>query len=187
MGKKPAKKASSPDQEERAAAQRRADDIAAEREFDAAAKELEERQVLADSGRDVLRRRLQEHTFDSPELSGGDVDADWDASLEGTESVGGHVVTPDQDQVDEIGAAAGLTYADDEPLDYGKVSERDRRRWELNPASAADPMEDGGALDEDDDEDLGHLEVEAVLELDGEDAIAPGDLDEEEDEDDDAL
>jgi hypothetical protein len=184
MAKKPAKRTAPPASQARAAAQTRADEIAAEREFDAAAEELQERQGLVGSGRDMLRRKLEEHTFESPELSGGDVDADWDASLEGTETVGGHVVTPDQDQVDEIGAAAGLTYADSEPLDYGKVSERDRHRWELNPASANNRLQDGGALDEDDDADLGHLEVEDVLDLDGEDVVALGDVDEADDSED---
>jgi hypothetical protein len=173
MAKKAAKKPAQPAQ--RASAE----EIAAEREYDAAAEDIQERQPLADSGRDVLRRKLKEHTFESPELSGGDVDADWDASLEGTETVGGHVATPDQDDVEEIGQAAGLTYADDEPLNAGKVEERDRHRWELNPASADDRLEDGAELDEGEDDDLGHLEVEDLLALDGEDALAPGDTDDD--------
>jgi hypothetical protein len=53
--------------------------------------------------------------------------------------VGGSAPTPDQDQVDEIGEAAGLTYEDDEPLHTSdKLEERDRHRWELNPESAED-------------------------------------------------
>ena len=39
------------------------------------------------------------------------------------------------DIVYEIGAAAGLTYRDDEPLDSDKkILDRDRHRWELDPA-----------------------------------------------------
>jgi hypothetical protein len=45
--------------------------------------------------------------------------------------------TPDQDVVDELGQAAGLTYEDDEPLHTGdKLEKRDKKRWELNPESA---------------------------------------------------
>lgn len=37
----------------------------------------------------------------------------------------------------ELGEAAGVTYQDDESLNSDqKILERDRRRWELNPASA---------------------------------------------------
>jgi hypothetical protein len=44
--------------------------------------------------------------------------------------------------VDEIGRALGVTYADAEILDPGhKEAERDRHRWELDPASAEDYCE----------------------------------------------
>ncbi len=63
--------------------------------------------------------------------------------MAGEESVGGSVSTPDQDIVDELGEAAGLTYRDDEALNYDrKVLNRDRDRWELNPASADDEEEE---------------------------------------------
>ena len=57
----------------------------------------------------------------------------------GEETVGGSVPTPDQDIVDELGEAVGLTYEDDEPL-HGeeKIRERDRNRWELDPESASE-------------------------------------------------
>ena len=88
-----------------------------------------------------------------PTLSGGDVDAAWDDSIvAGEESVGGSAPTPDQDLVDEIGEAAGLTYKDYEPLDSDKkVLDRDRNRWELNPESATDgeEHEEDEGLDED--------------------------------------
>ena len=76
----------------------------------------------------------------SSDLSGGDVDARWDqAESGGEETVGGSSPTPDQDVVDEIGRAAGVTYEDEEPLRVGeKEHERDEHRWELNPASAED-------------------------------------------------
>jgi hypothetical protein len=75
-------------------------------------------------------------------LSGGDVDAAWDRSDEGEETVGGSHATPDQDVVDELGRAVGVTYNENEPLRLGeKEEERDRRRWELDPASSEDYQE----------------------------------------------
>lgn len=78
-----------------------------------------------------------------PELSAGDVDARWDqAESGGEETVGGSAPTPDQDVVDEIGKAAGVTYQEGEPLRVGaKEEERDVHRWELDPASAEDYVE----------------------------------------------
>jgi hypothetical protein len=90
-----------------------------------------------DAGWQQLNERLEEHTSESPELSGGDIDAAWDQSDVGEETVGGMNPTPDQDVVDELGQAAGLTYEDDEPLHTGdKLEKRDKKRWELNPESA---------------------------------------------------
>ncbi|HEX7191266.1 MAG TPA: DUF6335 family protein, partial [Thermoanaerobaculia bacterium] len=43
----------------------------------------------------------------------------------------------DTDMLDELGAALGLTYEDDEELWLGvKEAARDMHRWELDPASA---------------------------------------------------
>ena len=76
----------------------------------------------------------------SPELSAGDPDARWDeAESSGDETAGGSAPTPDQDVVDEIGKAIGVTYQEGEPLRVGgKEEDRDRHRWELDPASAED-------------------------------------------------
>ena len=94
----------------------------------------------ARSGRAATRQARKEHTESSPALTGGDVDADWeDAYALGDEAPGGDNPTPDQDIVDEIGAALGVTYQDDEELKAAdKIIERDRHRWELDPASAED-------------------------------------------------
>jgi hypothetical protein len=94
----------------------------------------------ARSGRAAFRHSKKEHTESSPALTGGDVDADWeDAYAVGDEAPGGDNPTPDQDIVDEIGAALGVTYQDDEELKAAdKIIERDRHRWELDPASAED-------------------------------------------------
>lgn len=71
--------------------------------------------------------------------SGGDVDAAWQDSDVGEESVGGGNPTPDQSIVEELGEAMGVTYEDNEPLDFlEKLVQRDRDRRELDPASAED-------------------------------------------------
>jgi hypothetical protein len=76
------------------------------------------------------------------DLAGGDVDAGPEDYDVGTETPGGSNPTPDQDRVDDIGASVGITYEDNEPLKFGeKAAERDRNRWELNPASAEDYQE----------------------------------------------
>ena len=92
------------------------------------------------SGRQEMRESLREHNETSPELTGGDVDADWqDAYSVGDEAPGGDNPTPDQDRVDDIGRALGVEYQDNEPLKASeKIAERDRHRWELDPASSDD-------------------------------------------------
>ncbi|MEP6787519.1 MAG: DUF6335 family protein [Acidobacteriota bacterium] len=92
-----------------------------------------------ESGRNQLAEKLREHTDTSPVLSGGDIDAAWEDADVGEESVGGGNPTPDQDEVDEIGKAMGVTFEDNETLDFSeKIEKRDRDRWELDPASAED-------------------------------------------------
>lgn len=93
-----------------------------------------------DTGRMQLRDRLKRNTNTSPDLAGGDPDAEWEmAELNGDEAAGGSNLTPDQNVVEEFGEAVGLTYEDDEELSCGvKSRERDRHRWELDPASAED-------------------------------------------------
>lgn len=130
-----------------------------------------ERQKLADSGRHELEEELEEHHSLSPRISGGDIDASWQsANQSGEETVGGSVVTPDQDVVDQLGDAAGLNYADDEPLDYdAKVLNRDRSRWELNPASSddqEDELENEEEDEEEDQEEEEFLEDDELEELD---------------------
>ena len=88
---------------------------------------------------DQLIDKLEDYNDKSPELSGGDVDAAWEDSDVGEESVGGGNPTPDQSVVEELGEAMGLTYQDNEPLGgENKLNERDENRWELDPASSED-------------------------------------------------
>jgi Family of unknown function (DUF6335) len=155
--------------------------------------DFDQRQDLAIGGRDELLEELDEHHSLSPEISGGDLDASWQtANVAGEEAVGGSAPTPDQDIVDELGAAAGLKYEDDEPLNSdAKILDRDRNRWELNPVSADDQEEDEEAredledeLDEEDEDleedELGDEDLDEFDEEEGEDIDA--EIEDEEDE-----
>lgn len=67
----------------------------------------------------------------NPRLTGGDVDADWQrAHLTGEEAVGGSVVTPDQDVVDQLGDALGVPRGLNEEVRSSAeiLEERDERR-----------------------------------------------------------
>jgi hypothetical protein len=98
------------------------------------------RPSAARSGRSAMQQAKRQHTEVSPQITGGDVDADWeDAYAVGDEAPGGDNPTPDQDRVDDIGRALGIEYADNEELKAAdKIIERDKHRWELDPASAED-------------------------------------------------
>ena len=102
--------------------------------------DLDQSASAARSGRRELEQARREHTETSPVLTAGDVDADWeDAYAGGDEAPGGDNPTPDQDRVDDIGKALGVEYEDSEELKAAdKITERDRHRWELDPASAED-------------------------------------------------
>src|SRR5687768_1522686 len=97
----------------------------------------------ARSGRRHMQNELEDHTESSPAITGGDVDADWqEAYAVGDEAPGGDNPTPDQDRVDDIGKALGVTYEDNEELKASdKIAERDKHRWELDPASSDDYKE----------------------------------------------
>jgi uncharacterized protein DUF6335 len=94
----------------------------------------------ARSGRAELAEKVRNHTSTGPALTAGDLDADWEsAESVGDEAPGGDNPTPDQDVVDEIGRALGVEYDDDEELRGGdEITDRDRNRWELDPASSDD-------------------------------------------------
>jgi hypothetical protein len=87
-----------------------------------------------------LRHRLDRNTSTDPHLAAGDIDACWEmAESSGDELAGTSSATPDQNVVEEIGDALGITYRDDEELHLGdKERLRDEHRWELDPASSDD-------------------------------------------------
>ena len=92
------------------------------------------------AGSKKLAERLRNNPNTDPNLSGGDIDAQWEmAESQGDEGVAGSTATPEQNDVGELGAAMGVTYQDNEELKAGeKERERDKKRWELDPASSED-------------------------------------------------
>jgi hypothetical protein len=102
--------------------------------------DLDRTASAARSGRRAQLEKYAEHTETSPALTGGDVDADWESAYSvGDEAPGGDNPTPDQDIVDDIGRAVGVEYQDNEELKgEKKLLERDKHRWELDPASSDD-------------------------------------------------
>jgi Family of unknown function (DUF6335) len=101
---------------------------------------FESKASAAESGQQMYHQRAKEHTEGGHDLTGGDVDSDWnDAYSSGEETPGGDMSTPDQDVVEEIGRALGVEYEDAEELKGAeKIEGRDRNRWEYDPASAED-------------------------------------------------
>ena len=93
----------------------------------------------ARTGRAEIAEQLRER-HGMEDVTGGDPDVDAvDAFFTGEEAPGGDNPTPDQDIVDDIGKALGVQYEDNEELKSAdKLSERDKHRWELDPASSDD-------------------------------------------------
>jgi hypothetical protein len=96
----------------------------------------------ARTGRAEIAEQLRER-HGMEDVTGGDPDVDAvDAFFTGEEAPGGDNPTPDQDIVDDIGKALGVTYNDNEELQGAdKLVERDKHRWEMDPASAEDYTE----------------------------------------------
>lgn len=88
---------------------------------------------------DVLAQRLRNNTAASPRDAGGDLDADWeDVNDSGSETVAGDNPTPDQSLVEENASALGVSYEDNEELEFlDKIEKRDRDRYELDENSKA--------------------------------------------------
>ena len=87
-----------------------------------------------------LSHRLRNDSLADPTITAGDLDAQWEsAQFSGDESAVSSMPTPEQGAVDDIGAAMGVTYQDNEELKFGeKERSRDIKRWELDPASSED-------------------------------------------------
>ena len=87
-----------------------------------------------------LAHRLRNDSLADPTITAGDLDAQWEsAQFSGDESAVSSMPTPDNNVVDDIGTAMGVTYQDSEELKFGeKERSRDHKRWELDPASSDD-------------------------------------------------
>ncbi|MGI8918881.1 MAG: DUF6335 family protein [Pyrinomonadaceae bacterium] len=88
---------------------------------------------------ELLAQRLRDNTAASPSDAGGDLDASWeDVNNSGSESVAGHNPTPDQSDVEENAHAIGVSFEDNEELEFiDKIERRDRDRFELDQRSKA--------------------------------------------------
>jgi hypothetical protein len=84
----------------------------------------------------LLAHRLR-NTAASPQDAGGDLDAEWeDVNGSGSETFAGDSPTPDQSLVEENAKAIGVSFEDNEELEFlNKIEKRDRDRYELEEQS----------------------------------------------------
>lgn len=107
--------------------------------------------VLADNDEPVVTRRgLSAHEPEvawdpndpllrKPGIEADRLGAGFDPTALGDETGDDSSPRPDENVADEIGAEVGVNYQDDEELHTAdKVAQRDKQRWELNPASSED-------------------------------------------------
>ena len=100
---------------------------------------MEDEILRAPKDPELLAHRLRNNTAASPHDAGGDLDAAWeDVNDSGSESVAGDNPTPDQSIVEENARALGVSFEDNEELEFvDKIERRDRDRFELDPRSKA--------------------------------------------------
>src|SRR6266496_6634764 len=98
---------------------------------------MEEEISRAPKDPELLAHRLRNNTAASPSDAGGDLDAAWeDVNESGSETVAGDNPTPDQSMVEENAEALGVSFEDNEELEFiDKIERRDRDRFELDPRS----------------------------------------------------
>ena len=92
------------------------------------------------AGAAKLRHELRDNPGNDPVVTGGDPDTRWEtAQFSGDEAAVTSMPSPELNDVDTLGRSMGVTYADDEELKVGeKERDRDKQRWELDPASSDD-------------------------------------------------
>jgi hypothetical protein len=100
---------------------------------------MEEEISRAPKDPELLAQRLVNNTAASPRDAGGDLDANWeDVNESGSETFAGDNPTPDQSMVEENAKAMGVSFEDNEELDFlDKIEKRDKERYELDPRSKA--------------------------------------------------
>ena len=101
---------------------------------------MEEEILRAPKDPELLTERLRNNTAASPKDAGGDLDASWeDVNESGSEAVSGHSPTPDQSNVEENAEAIGVSFQDNEELEFeDKIGRRDRDRYELDENSKSE-------------------------------------------------
>ena len=102
--------------------------------------DLDRHGSAARTGRAEMEQSRLNHATMGQDITGGDNDVDVeDAYFTGDEAPGGDNPSPDQDIVEDIGKALGVQYDDNEELKGSdKIIERDKHRWEMDPASSED-------------------------------------------------
>jgi hypothetical protein len=105
--------------------------------------DMNRRGSAARTGRAEIAESLDEHRGMAQAITAGDADVDVEnAYFTGDEAPGGDNPAPDEEVVDDIGKALGVQYEDNEELKASdKIVERDRHRWEMDPASSEDYKE----------------------------------------------
>ena len=100
---------------------------------------MEDEILRAPKDPELLAHRLRNNTAASPNDAGGDLDAAWeDVNESGSEAVAGDNPTPDQSIVEENAKALGVSFEDNEELEFiEKIQRRDRDRFELDQRSKA--------------------------------------------------
>jgi hypothetical protein len=100
---------------------------------------MEDEILRAPKDPELLAHRLRNNTAASPHDAGGDLDAAWeDVNESGSEAVAGDNPTPDQSIVEENARALGVSFEDNEELEFiDKIERRDRERFELDQRSKA--------------------------------------------------
>ncbi len=98
---------------------------------------MEEEILRAPKDPELLAQRLRNNTAASPRDAGGDLDAAWeDVNESGSETVAGDNPTPDQSMVEENAQAMGVSFEDNEELEFlDKIEKRDRERFEMDERS----------------------------------------------------
>ncbi len=98
---------------------------------------MEEEIHRAPKDPELLAQRLRNNTSSSPRDTGGDLDANWeDVNESGSETIAGDNPTPDQSLVEENAQAVGVSFEDNEELEFiEKIEKRDRNRFELEEGS----------------------------------------------------
>ncbi len=94
---------------------------------------MEDEILRAPKDPELLAHRLRNNTAASPHDAGGDLDASWeDVNDSGSESVAGDNPTPDQSIVEENARALGVSFEDNEELEFvEKIERRDRDHTRL--------------------------------------------------------